>query len=660
MKFNLLVKHALHFRPDIAMALRRIPICATLLLALAACVGGSGSAGHDGGTVPPTESLARGISVLAGATGGSGNADGPVGRLREPTALAIDRDGVLYVGDFGATIRRVAPGAGGEMVVGTRWKGAEAPRALVADASGNLLGIIGNRIVRIAPDGVQTTLAGGDDEGNVDGAGAQARFSAPSALAIDSAGLLYVADSNAIRTVTASGEARTHRAATDALFDVTGELFGQPIGVNQRPTGLAFDNAGNLVIAVAGAPVRKVTPAGARQSTLLAASTAVAADRDGNLYGFTQCTLYKADSAGHVSPLAGSPTRRGAVDGAGTEASFGNSFNCDGRIVTDGSGNVFVTDSANRTLRKVTASGIVTTVAGKAAMRALVDGAGTAARLNEGAIDLTFDGKDTLYVVQEGKVRKITRTGVVTTLNLPEKDASQNPITYFTGGMAYQGSLIGIANSVVYLVEENGSMRALAGSPTAPRQTDGSGAQAGFDEICGVTHDGGGNFYLLDCYAHRPAPDLLPDWLENRIRKVAPSGAVTTLYAVPHDDGTRQPWRIVADRQGNVFAWTNNNAVVRIAAAGGMSSIPMDLKYSVWLAVDDGGNLFLASAYMLPAIVEKISPTGQAQLIAGNRDQYGLITGALPGSLNLLSGMTVDDKGVIYVLTENAVVRIVQ
>jgi hypothetical protein len=73
-----------------------------------------------------------------------------------------------------------------------------------------------------------------------------------------------------------------------------------------------------------------------------------------------------------------------------------------------------------------------------------------------------------------------------------------------------------------------------------------------------------------------------------------------------------------------------------------------------------GGNLFLARAYMLPAIVEKISPTGQAQLIAGNRDQCGLITGALPGSLNLLSGMTVDDKGVIYVLTENVVVRIVQ
>ena len=86
----------------------------------------------------------------------------------------------------------------------------------------------------------------------------------------------------------------------------------------------------------------------------------------------------------------------------------------------------------------------------------------------------------------------------------------------------------------------------------------------------------------------------------------------------------------------------------------------MDLQFTSWLAPDDGGNLYLASAYSPLSIVEKLGPTGQAQLIAGRRDQYGLIPGALPGSLNLLWGIAVDDKGVLYVLTENAVVRIVQ
>ncbi len=653
-------------RPGPAAARRRlVPVCAGLLLVLAAC-GGGGGAGQAGGGPPPTGAnpppvLPSGIGVLAGASGGSGNADGPVGRLMEPGALAIDREGVLYAGTFGAAVRRLAPGAGGAMVAGTRWTGAEAPSALVADASGNLVGILGTRIVRIAADGSLATLAGSDEPGTVDGNGAQARFLAPRALAIDAAGLVHVADLTRIRTVSASGEVRTHGAATAALFKVTGELYGQPMGVTLTPTGLAFDNAGNLVIAASNGDVRKLTPAGSMLDMPLKAGMAVAADRSGNLYGFNECTLFKADAAGQVSVLAGASTRRGAVDGAGSEASFGNAAGCNARIVADGAGNVFVTDTANHTVRKVTAAGMVGTVAGKAPMPGLQDGTGTAARFDGGALDLSFDGKDSLYAVQDGKVRKITRAGVVTTLNLPTRDANQHPMTYFTGGMAYQGSLVGVANRVVYLVDESGGMRALAGSPTAPRQADGSGALAGFERICGVTRDGAGNLYLLDCYQTRTTPtDVFPSALENRIRKLTPAGVVSTLYAVAQDDGTRQPWQIVADRQGNVFASTNNKAVIKVAASGAVSSSPVSAQYANWLAVDEGGTLFLGGALSRPAIVETLGPTGQLQLVAGKREQVGLVEGALPGSLNLLNGMTVDDKGVIYVLTENAVVRIVR
>jgi hypothetical protein len=299
-------------------------------------------------------------------------------------------------------------------------------------------------------------------------------------------------------------------------------------------------------------------------------------------------------------------------------------------------------------------------VAGKAPQRGRVDGTGTAARLDDGAVDLTFDGKDSLYVVQDGKVRKITRAGVVTTLNLPDKDAAQNPVTYFAGGMANQGSIVGVANHVVYLVDESGAMRALAGSPTAPRWTDGTGAQAGFGQVCGATHDGAGNFYVLDCYARRATPDAIPDALENHIRKVTPAGVVTTVYAVPQDDGTRQPWRIAADRQGNVYATTNNSAVVKVAADGSPSMIPVSQKYAGLVALDAAGNLYLAPGYTRPAVVEKILAGGQAQLIAGQRDRVGLMPGDLPGTLNLVNGLALDDQGAIYVVSENAVVRIVQ
>jgi hypothetical protein len=647
-------------RPRPLSRRRAAALCAALLLALSAC--GGGSSGQPGGSAPPpqVETLPKGITVLAGAIGGDGNADGPVGRLREPTALAIDRAGTLYVGDFGATVRTATPGTDGTMVLGTRWKGAEAPRALALDAAGNLVGIIGNRIVRIAPDGTLTPLAGADEDGTVDGTGSQARFTNPRALAIDAVGLIWVADLNAIRTVTAAGVVGTHRAASAALFDKTGDWQGMPIGLGRNPTGLAFDNAGNLVIAVSDAPVRKVTPAGVRVDTTLTAGTAIAADRNGNLYGFHQCTLYKADAAGQVTVLAGAATRHGTADGPGTAVGFGDDYLCDVRIVVNDAGAVFVTDPANKTVRKVAPDGTVGTVAGKAPQRGMVDGTGTAARFNDGALDLAFDGRDSLYVVQENKVRKITRSGVVTTLNLPEKDAGQNPVKYFTGGVAYQGSVIGVANHVVYLVDDNGGMRALAGSPAVPRWTDGTGTQAGFGEVCGATRDGAGNVYLLDCHAQSPRADAIPDLFENHIRKVTPAGIVTTVYTVPQDDGTRQPSRIVADRQGNVYAATNNSAVIRVAANGATSSIPVSEHYGGLLAVDAGGNLYQAPFYVPPAIVEKLGADGQGQLVAGRRDQFGLIPGSLPGTLNGLLGLAVDDRGTIYVMSENAVVRIVQ
>ncbi|WP_143133247.1 hypothetical protein [Pseudoduganella namucuonensis] len=616
------------------------------------------------------------MTVLAGMPGGSGNADGVTGRLFDPLALAIGPDGVLYAsasavtGNWGATVRRIAPGADGTMVVSTRWRGtgSEAHRALAADASGNLYGIAGNRIVRIGADGVETLVAGSEStegwSGSGDGTGAQARFVMPTALAVDGAGLVYVADLNRIRTVTPAGEVRTHVAASNALFDQYGELYGKPMGVVRSVSGLAFDGAGNLVIAVADpdAFVRKVTPAGVRVDTKLKAISAVAADRGGNLYGFTQCALYKEDTAGVVSLLAGANTRRGAVDGAGGVASFGlaDSDACDARLAADGSGNVYVTDQANSVVRKVTPAGMVSTVAGKTPSPGLVDGAGAAARFQRDAQDLTYDGKDSLYLVQGDKVRKVTRAGMVTTLKLPQKDASQNTMRYFAGGMAHQGSLIGVAGRVVYVVDENGGMRVLAGSSSVAGKTDGTGVQAGFDTVCGVTRDGGGNLYLLDCYAQHSDPNGFPDGFENRIRKVTPGGVVTTMYVAPKDDGTRQPWSLVADRQGNLFASTNNNAVLKFSSTGSVSTMAVDQKYYGWMAVDAQGNLFLANANLPPTQVQMIGPSGQAQIVAGRNDQFGLIPSPMPGSLGLLGGMTIDERGALYVLTENSVVSIVR
>jgi hypothetical protein len=646
---------------------RFLPVLASLLCALAACGGGGGSGASPTPPVttpPPNQGLPRGISVLAGAPGGLGTADGPVGRFGNLSALAIDRSGVIYVGDVynnAGTVRTVSPGSGGDVMVATYAHGDPLPPTAIAiDASGNLLAIFGNRIVRLAPNGSQTLLAGAWIDGTADGQGEQARFSSPKAMLIDEAGLIWIADGQAIRTVTAGGQVRTHPAATAALSDVTAGPNGQTSSVVRSPTGLAFDNAGNLVIAVAGAPVRKVTPAGARLDTALNA-TSLAADRNGNLYGFDQCALYKADAGGRVGLLAGAPTRRGAVDGPGAEASFGTDWACEARIVTDGAGNVLVSDTLNGVLRKVTPAGMVSTVAGKAAQPGLVDGTGSTARFTlQSSTPLVFDGKDSLYLIENLKLRKISREGVVTSVDLPQYDAGGHALSYLTGGLAYQGRLVAMAERVLYEIGDNGSLRALAGSPAVPHFTDGTGTQAGFsDDVREAARDGNGNLYLLELYAHR-SPEGYTDWIETRIRKVTPGGIVTTLYAVPHDDKRSQPWRVWADRQGKVFTLGAPDAVFKIATDGSTSTVATGLPLGISLAVEAGGALYMITDEGQPATLEKIGPAGQRQLIAGRRDQVGLITGDLPGSLNLLHGVAVDEQGVLYVLTENAVVRIVQ
>jgi hypothetical protein len=140
---------------------------------------------------------------------------------------------------------------------------------------------------------------------------------------------------------------------------------------------------------------------------------------------------------------------------------------------------------------------------------------------------------------------------------------------------------------------------------------------------------------------------------------VTPGGVVTTVYAVPHEDKRPQPWRVWADRQGNVFTLAAPDAVLRIATDGSTSTVATGLPLGILLAVDADGKLTMITEQGQPATVEKIGPGSQRQLVAGRAGQIGLITGDLPGSLNLLYGVAVDDQGVVYVLTENAVVKIV-
>lgn len=213
-------------------------------------------------------------------------------------------------------------------------------------------------------------------------------------------------------------------------------------------------------------------------------------------------------ATGAVTTLAGVAEESGSVDGLGTAAKF---YAPKG-ITTDGT-NLYVADSANRTIRKIViATGVVTTLAGMAGEFGAVDGKGGAARFRFPR-DITTDGIN-LYVVDENAIRKIViATGVVST-QLVKKD-------YFYDshkGITTDGAnlYVGHGSTVLKIVIATGEVSIVAGYKTRFGYSDGKGAEASFYDATGITTDGT-NLYVVD------TPNF-------RIRKIViATGEVTTL-----------------------------------------------------------------------------------------------------------------------------------
>jgi sugar lactone lactonase YvrE len=138
-------------------------------------------------------------------------------------------------------------------------------------------------------------------------------------------------------------------------------------------------------------------------------------------------------SAGVVTTLAGKAGACGHSDGQGTAASFLNPE----KIAVDASGNIYVADTSNSTIRKITSAGMVTTLAGRAEIHGYADGAGTAALFNHPR-GITVDTSGNIYVADTNNsvIRKITSAGVVTTIigvpSAPESSTGLLPASIYS------------------------------------------------------------------------------------------------------------------------------------------------------------------------------------------------------------------------------------
>jgi sugar lactone lactonase YvrE len=559
------------------------------------------------------------LSLIAGQLGGMGNVDGSgtEARFSQPYGPGIDAAGNLYVADWYASIRKVTP-AGLVSTLPAANPQFDFPSDVAVDGAGNLyVADSGNNIIRkITQAGTVTTFAGSGAPGSADGQGSAASFDNPGGVAVGPGGDVYVADTYncTVRRITPAGTVTT----VAGIVGTQGSLDGP------------------------GA------------TATFSAISSVAVDASGNVYiadSFNN-TIRKL-AAGVVSTLAGTPGVSGGADGTGATAQF----NHPSGVAVDSGGTVYVADSVNHTLRRVTAAGVVTTLAGNAGSSGAADGTGSAARFNY-PVGVRVDASGTIYVADNGNsaIRRVSSSGAVTTFAgaHPSPGSADR-----TGGAASFSTHYGIAadaagniyvadfdNSTIRKIMPGGAVTTLAGSPGMTGSADGTGSAARFSRPQGLGVDASGTVYVADT--------------ENfTIRAVTGAGIVTTLAGSPgmhgNLDGVGSAAQFInptaiAVAPGGVLYVADGGSIRKITTADDSVTTLVSEKFMVLssLALDASGNLY-ASDWQASTI-SKVTPAGVVTTLAGTALQYGWADGTGPAArFASPEGIAVDGAGNVYV-----------
>jgi len=601
------------------------------------------------------------VTTFAGEANWSDSADGngTNAHFSYPSRMAFDRAGNLYVADMvNALIRKITPAGDVTTIAGqARVYGADNgvgtnalfryPAGLAVDQATNLyVADTDNCLIRkITPAGVVTTIAGKMlFPGAADGVGTNATFNYPHGIAVDNATNLYVADTqnNTIRKLVFNG--------SDWVVSTLAGSPGSAGGVNGTgadarfdwPEGIAVDTNGTLYVADLDNHLIRTITMGGVVSTLAGrvripgsadgtgtnaffyAPAAVALDAAGNLYVTDAYNniVRKVTPAGVVTTLAGLAST-GSTDGATNVATFAQPYS----LALDGATNLYVTDSVNDTIRKVTPSGIVTTLAGQVGVRGSADGTGTNAQFNA-ALGIVSDPGGTLYVADtyNQTIRKITPAGVVTTIVGTPGMASWLDGTNTDAGFFDPYALAIDAATNLYVADTynqlirkispvgtNWVVTTLAGSLNNSGSIDAAGTNAQFNYPAAIAVDRDTNLYVSDSNNHtiRKLSLVGTNWVVTTIAGQA------TLSGSADGVGTNalfyNPSGIVVDAATNLFVADSHNHTLRKLARSGTNwvvttvggqpgnwggedgtSFHARFQTPYGLAIDKGGNLYVA------------------------------------------------------------------
>jgi sugar lactone lactonase YvrE len=250
--------------------------------------------------------------------------------------------------------------------------------------------------------------------------------------------------------------------------------------------------------------------------------TGVASDAAGNVYVAQTNSIAKITPSGATSIFAGRPGEMGWADGPGANALFTNPTG----VAVGPDGHIYVADYGNNTIRTISPSGFVTTLAGNGFNAGYTDGSSVASRFAR-PWGVTVDSQNIVYVTE-------------------------------------------LDNSTIRRIEPNGNVSTLAGQP-APGFFDATGTAARFNFPSGITVDAARNLYVAD-------------WGNNVIRKITQAGVVTTIAGIgPNASGTRDglgreamffnPSGVVSDADGNLYVSEYNHVIRRVTKNGVVSTV---------------------------------------------------------------------------------------
>jgi len=633
-----------------------------------------------GATAP---SVVYSIETVAGSANMGDGGQATAAQISTIQGIAVDRLGNLYLSDTDNNRVRMISTNGiittlaGTGVAGFSGDGGPAtaaqlnlPYGLAADLAGNLyVADLGNdRVRRIGPDGVITTVAGNGNQGSSGdgGAATDAQLLTPRNVAVDAAGNLYFSefDGHRVRKVTPAGIIST--VAGTGVAGFSGDGFPAVNAQLDFPAGLAVDRLGALYIADSqNNRVRKIlaggiisTVVGGSPSTALGTPVAIAVD--------VSSTLYVAD----MSYIVHSYT----VAGAWSNVTALGQLTAPHDLAVDLDGDLYIADGTH--VREVV-SGQVQTVAGDGYLQAIGDGgpATDALLLQPSAVALNSAGS--LYIADTGtqRVRQVLPTGVIQTLT--GTGVAGTAADGVVAATATLDSPMGVAldaagdiliadtyNQRIRQVGADGLIHDLVGTGVQGLGAEGMPpAQTQLNGPRGVCTGRGGTLLVVDTG-------------NNRVLQAAPQALVVTAAGngAPGDDGDGGPARLAQlnqpsacalDSAGDLFiADTLNHSIRKVDPSGTISTVAgtgaagfsgdegpataASISAPLGVVVDDNGNIFIADTGNNR--IRQVTPDGLIHTIAG-QDGAGFSGDGGPAAsaqIDAPGGVFLDGAGDLY------------